>query len=293
MDFLRTCPELVSEKGRSDISLPQAERFLGVLLYCSALGGFLLLWLGVHASLAGQGAKEFSLTELDNLYDQRLEIKRVQELAERCQALLSRNPGDYELLWRLSRAYFHLGREGATREEKLAHYKKAVEVGQQAVAANPPQADRVEGHFWLGISIAAVGETTGIMKSLTSVGDVRREMERVVALDDHYEDGGGYRILGRLDHKVPRLFGGNRARSHEYYQKALLVAPSNTYTHLFLAELLIEEDRLDEAVAELKTILNAKNDPRWAYDIKVNKAEARKLLEECEKEKAVKSFEGK
>ncbi|MFN3466271.1 MAG: TRAP transporter TatT component family protein, partial [Candidatus Brocadiales bacterium] len=243
---------------------------------------------GIPCTLKAQGSGE-SLAELDRLYDQRLDIKPVQQLVEKCQALLSKNPNDYELLWRLSRAYFHLGREAQARDDKLTYYKKAVEVGRQAVEARD---DRVEGHFWLGISIAAVGETTGIMKSLTSVGDVRREMEKVIALDDRYEDGGGYRIQGRLDHKVPRLFGGNKTRSHEYYQKALLIAPANTYTHLFLAELLIEEDRLDEATTELKTILSTKNDPKWAYDVKVNKVEARKLLEECEKERAVKKFQG-
>ncbi len=229
------------------------------------------------------------LAELDRLYDQRLDIKCVQELADKCQTLLSSSPNadDYELLWRLSRAYFHLGREAKTNEDKLMYYKKAVEAGQQAVKANN---DRVEGHFWLGISTAAVGETTGMMKSLTSVGDVRREMERVVTLDDHYQDGGGYRILGRLGQKVPRLFGGNKDRSKEYYKKALTVAPENTYTHLFLAELLMDEGRLEEANGELKIILNTKNDPKWAYDIKVNKIEARKLLEECEKEKAIKNF---
>lgn len=256
----------------------------GVLAALSFLG----LLLGVPCNLKAQGPGG-PLAELDRLYDQRLDIKPVQELVEKCQALLSKNPKDYELLWRLSRAYFHLGREAQNRDDKLTYYKKAVEVGRQAVEANN---DRVEGHFWLGISIAAAGETTGIMKSLTSVGDVRKEMEKVVALDDRYEEGGGYRIQGRLDHKVPRLFGGSKTRSYEHYQKALLVAPENTYTHLFLAELLIEEDRLEEATRELKTILNAKNDPKWAYDVKVNKAEARKLMEECEKEKAVKGFKG-
>ncbi len=229
-----------------------------------------------------------SLVELDDLYSQRLDINRIQELAGKCEVLLAKNPDNYELLWRLSRACFHLGREGNTREDKLLYYKKAVEVGHQAVSANN---NRVEGHFWLGISIAAVGETTGILKSLTSVRDVRREMEQVVVIDDRYEDGGGYRILGRLNHKVPKLFGGSKTRSHEYYKKALAVAPENTYTHLFLAELLIDEGQLEEAIRELKVILNSKNDPQWVYDIKVNQAEAKKLLEECEKESALRNYE--
>jgi tetratricopeptide (TPR) repeat protein len=243
--------------------------------------------LGVHADLKGQGPQE-SIAELDRLYDHRLDVKAVQGLVEKGQLLLSKHPKDYEVLWRLSRAYFHLGREAETREDKLTCYKKAVEIGQQAVEANGHQ---VEGHFWLGISLAAVGETTGIMKSLTSVGDIKKEMEQVVALNASYEDGGGYRILGRVDQKVPWLFGGNKTRSLEYYQKALAVSPENTYTHLFLAELLMEEGKLEEAMRELKVILEAKNDPRWAYDIKVNKAEARKLLEEVEREKATKALQ--
>lgn len=228
-----------------------------------------------------------TLQELDSLYDQRLELEPVKKIVSECQAMLKENPRGYELLWRLSRAYFHLARESASSNEKLDLYKKAVDTGRQAAEANP---SRPEGHFWLGISTAGLGETKGILKSLTSTGDVKKEMEQVVAIDDTYEEGGAYRILGRVEHKVPRVFGGSKTRSYEYYKKALAIAPDNTYTHLFLAELLTDDGKTQEAHKELELILKAKNNPKWAYDIKVNRAEARKLLEDFEKEDALKKY---
>ncbi|MEE9201189.1 MAG: TRAP transporter TatT component family protein [Candidatus Brocadiales bacterium] len=222
-----------------------------------------------------------TLAELDALYDGRSDTDMVRQITTNCDRLLADDPGDYELLWRCSRAYFHLGREASTKKERLEFYNKAVDAGKSAVKANN---DRPEGHFWLGISIAAVGETSGILKSLGSVGDIKEQMERVIAIDATYEEGGAYRIMGRIDHKVPWIFGGRKARSHEYYQKALAVAPDNTYTRLFLAELLLDEDKNDDARKELRFIIDTGNRPEWAYDIKVNKEKAHKLLEEIDQE---------
>lgn len=229
------------------------------------------------------------LAELDALFDGREDIGKVQQIVTNCERLMAGNSRDYELLWRCSRAYFHLGREALSKDKKLAFYNRAVEMGKRAVEVKN---DRPEGHFWLGISIAAVGETSGILKSLGSVKDVKREMEQVVAIDDSYEEGGAYRILGRLDHKVPWLFGGRKSRSHEYYQNAMAIAPDNTYTHLFLAELLVDEDKTEEARKELEFILSVNNNPKWAYDIKVNKAKARRLLKEINPEKQVEEYMG-
>lgn len=228
------------------------------------------------------------LTELDAMFAEREDIDKVRQIVTNCERLLVGDSRDYELLWRCSRAYFHLGREAKTKDKRLELYRKAVEMGKRAVEV---QNDRPEGHFWLGISIAAVGETSGILKSLRSVKDVKREMQQVIAIDDSYEEGGAYRILGRIDHKVPWLFGGRKSRSHKYYEKALSIAPDNTYTHLFLAELLIDEGKLDEARRELEFVLNAGNRPAWAYDIRVNKEKAQKLLEEIELKELAEEYE--
>lgn len=235
----------------------------------------------------GAETPQGTLNELDALYGGREDPNKVRQIVTNCERLMAANPDDYELLWRCSRAYFHLGREAPSEEGKLQFYNKAVEMGRRAVEANN---HRPEGHFWLGISIAAVGETSGILKSLGSVKDVKEEMKQVITIDDTYEEGGAYRIMGRIDHKVPWLFGGRKSRSYDYYQKALAIAPDNTYTHLFLAELLLDEGKTEDARKELMFIMDVKNNPRWAYDIKVNQAEAQELLEEIEREKLAKKY---
>ncbi|MFQ5862441.1 MAG: tetratricopeptide repeat protein [Candidatus Brocadiales bacterium] len=251
----------------------------------SILKKLLIAFLLAVSLSAPQGLKaetpHSTLAELDALYDGREDINLVQQIVTNCERLLAGNSRDYELLWRCSRAYFHLGREAQSKEEKLKFYNEAVEIGKRAVEIKN---DRPEGHFWLGISIGAVGETSGILKSLGSAKGVKKEMKQVIAVDDSYEEGGAYRIMGRIDHKVPWLFGGRKSRSHEYYQKALAIAPDNTYTHLFLAELLIDEGKTEEARKELEFVLGVSNNPKWAYDIRVNQAKARRLLEEIKQE---------
>ena len=83
---------------------------------------------------------------------------------------------------------------------------------------------------------------------------------------------------------ILRLFGGNRKEAEAHLRASLQYNPNSTVSHFFLAELLIDADRTDEARAELRRVLDAPYDPEWAPEDSEYKEKARKLLESLKQE---------
>jgi predicted Zn-dependent protease len=77
---------------------------------------------------------------------------------------------------------------------------------------------------------------------------------------------------------VPGLFGGDKKRSEAHLRKALAYNPQSVITHLFLAETLLELDRKAEARKELEAAVAAPEDPEWAPEDRVFRAQAKRLL---------------
>jgi len=78
---------------------------------------------------------------------------------------------------------------------------------------------------------------------------------------------------------VPRLFGGSLKLAEEHLRASLTYNPNSTASHFFLADVLIQAGRKDEARAELQKVLDAPLDPEWAPEDRDFKQKARALLE--------------
>jgi hypothetical protein len=107
---------------------------------------------------------------------------------------------------------------------------------------------------------------------------IRSELETVLRIDPAFAQGSADRALGRWYFKVPRLFGGNRQSSEQHLRASLTYDPQSTASHYFLAELLLDEGRRGEAVAELQRVIDAPLDPEWEPEDQDFKAKARSLL---------------
>jgi hypothetical protein len=109
-------------------------------------------------------------------------------------------------------------------------------------------------------------------------GPIKQELEIVQRLDPGFMSGSADRALGRWYFKVPRLFGGSNRRAEEHLRTSLAYSPASTVSHFFLAEVLLDEDRRDEARRELQQVLDAPFDPDWAPEDDDYKDRARALL---------------
>jgi len=138
-----------------------------------------------------------------------------------------------EAYWKAARAAWWLGEHDAARADRLEDYQKGMDDARKAIVLNP---DSVEAHFWLGGNEGSYGDTKGVMKSLGMVKPIRHEMAEVIRINDRYNNGSAYQILGVVDYKVPGFIGGSKTRAKEELQKALVMGPNDPFHHYYMAE---------------------------------------------------------
>jgi hypothetical protein len=210
----------------------------------------------------------------DELYRKRARPGAVRESV----MLLSGARGGnerYEVQWRLARSMFFLGQEASEPATRSQLHAAGIGAGERAVALN---AERVEGHFWVGVNLALFAENNGGLRGLRALRWARSELKMSLKMNEAYHDAGPLRVLGRLAHKAPRLLGGSLRQSEKYYNRALEVAPANTVTLLYAAELALERKQLPRALWLLALIDTLPNDPDWEYENRRDRELARDLV---------------
>jgi tetratricopeptide (TPR) repeat protein len=183
----------------------------------------------------------------------------------------------YEVQWRLARALFFLGQQGDTNDTKRQLHAAAIGASERAIALN---ADRVEGHFWAGVNLALFAESNGGIRGARAVLWARSELKLAAKISESYHDAGALRVLGRLEHKAPRILGGSIKRGQKYLDRALEIAPQNSVTLMYAAELSIDRGERDRAVALLDRIISSPVDPEWEYENRRDQELARLRLKE-------------
>jgi len=156
-----------------------------------------------------------------------------------------------------------------------AVYEDGIAAGRAAVAAEP---NRPEGHFWIAANMGAMAESFGLRQGIKYRGAIKEELEAVLRIDPAFQQGSADRALGRWYYKVPRLFGGSHKEAEAHLRASLAYNPHSTASHFFLAELLIDDGRKAEAIAELESVIRGPIDPEWAPEDREFQARARALL---------------
>jgi len=126
--------------------------------------------------------------------------------------------------------------------------------------------------------MGALAESFGVRAGLKYRKPIRESLETVLELDPGFMEGSADRALGRWYYRVPRLFGGNNKLAEAHLRASLKYNPNNVITHYFLAELLEDTDRTDEARSELKAVLDAPVSPLWGPEEADYKQRARTML---------------
>lgn len=164
---------------------------------------------------------------------------------------------DVESRWKLARALFFKAKyTGADRASQLALFDRARRAGEEAVAnlrrrsassgslAKDP--DAAPAYFWAAVGWGEWALLAGRGAAATSgaARKVRNYSSAVISIDPGFDGGGGYRILGRLHHRAPRvpLVTGwvSRAEALRNLRLAVRTAPRNFVNRHFLAEALAD-----------------------------------------------------
>jgi hypothetical protein len=167
------------------------------------------------------------------------------------------SPDSVEARWKLARALFFEAKFTALdRDAQRARFEKARDASEEAIAllgrrgaplAGDP--DAAPTYFWGAVAWGEWAQVVPRVKAARTgaATKVRDYAAKVVALDPKFEEGGGYRILGRLHDRAPRIpfVTGwvSRSEALRNLRLAVDVAPRNFINRHFLAEALAKGDR--------------------------------------------------
>src|SRR2546421_9134017 len=152
-------------------------------------------------------------------------------------------------------------------------FRDGINAGKSAVQL---QSDKPESHFWLS---ANYGSLESGSFGLATVGDMRKAMEAVLRIEEGYQDGSAYMILGLVDLKAPKIVGGDPQRAVTEMEKGLQVGKANAFLRLHLAEAYQAVGRTPDAGEQLNAILSMTPDPNYSPELKEAQTQAWQMLD--------------
>lgn len=217
----------------------------------------------------------------DQLYAQRADLDQLRRGIVSLRQALTVDPASYEAAWKLAKFNYYLATHSDDTKERDNAFRDGVTAGKTAVEL---QNDKPDGHFWLGANYGAAAEHSSI-EGLATVGDIQNEMQTVLRLDEGYQDGSAYMVLGLVYLNAPAIVGGDPKKAVEAMEKGLRFGEPNAFLHLYLAEAYKKVGRNDDARRELQKILSMKPDPNYLPEYKEASADAQKLLDQMDQQK--------
>lgn len=222
-----------------------------------------------------QTAAEY-VAQANQLYSQREDLMQLRKGIIMLRQAHTADPGNYDAAWQLAKFNYYLGTHTDNSDERDKAFRDGIEGGKAAVQL---QDGKPDGHFWLGANYGGVADSS-TLAGLSSLGDIRNEMETVIRLNEGYQDGSAYMVLGLVYLEAPRLVGGDAQKAVEELEKGLRFGNANAFLRLHLAEAYLKVGRKAEARQQLNAIVSMTPDPNYLPEYKEAAAEAHKLLEQ-------------
>jgi tetratricopeptide (TPR) repeat protein len=215
------------------------------------------------------------LAEADALYVGRLDLTKVRQGLIALRHSQATDAGNYDLAWRLAKFNYYLGSHTADDTERDKAFRDGIEAGKVAVKL---QDGKPDGHFWLGANYGGSAKASTFPLP-SQIEDIKREMETVLKLDEGYQVGSAYMVLGQVYLESPRLLGGDAQKAIEYFQKGLRFGPNNALLRWHLAQAYADANRKEDASKEIETLQAMKVDPGYEPEHKEALEKVQQLAE--------------
>jgi tetratricopeptide (TPR) repeat protein len=213
----------------------------------------------------------------------------ILEAVRSYESALSTRPESVEARWKLLRALLFAGDFAAPGEEESRRiFDRTREVSEKGLdllangvgsrvrleettpeeirnrlaAADVPERDVARLYFWSAINWGAWSRNAGLLSAVRQgvANRIHRYTLVTIALEPEYDEGGAFRLLGRLHAELPRVpfVSGwvDREKSIPLLERAYAIAPANPGNRLLLALTLLDlaPERSSEALDLLKEV---------------------------------------
>jgi tetratricopeptide (TPR) repeat protein len=186
------------------------------------------------------------LARLDELHKRRDERAAWSEYQRLVQSVLARGQHDYGALWRAARFYFWASDDpGVTNEQRSKWGKDGWDIAERAIALNP---NDVAGYYYAAVCMGnyalGLGIVTALRKGLE--GKFKDRLAHAEKLNARYEAGAIDTAWGRFYEKLPWP-KRDRDKAAEHLRRAMQIGPNNLRARVYLAETLLNEDKVQDA----------------------------------------------
>ena len=192
-----------------------------------------------------------------------------------------------EATWKLMRAYYFKGKYTTDDSElKKKIYDLGKNLGKPALKEFP---ESVGINLFSAIVWGVWGEEYGIFKAARKgvAGKIKDRCEKVVEVDPNFDEAGGYRVLGRVYFKAPKipfiLGWPSKEKAVGFLEKSLEIAPKNLYTRQYLAEALHSQKQKERAIKIMKEILSETDTIEGIAEDAAIKNDVKAILKDWEK----------
>jgi len=217
----------------------------------------------------------------DHLFEQREDMNKALLALKKYRKASTFKKDAFEALWKVARTTHYLVDELKSEKEQRKTIDVGIAFARKAIEISPEKPD---GYFWLGVNYAKEGQVKGILKSLFRISPIKKNMRKVIEMDDKYEGGGAYIVLGRVYSQVPGILGGSNSKAEKNLLKAMKICNTNPLTYIFLAEVYHDMGKKNKAIKILTDFEKIEVDPRWIPETRKKKREGRKLLKKYQKD---------
>ncbi|MDX6382755.1 MAG: hypothetical protein QOK48_328 [Blastocatellia bacterium] len=200
------------------------------------------------------------ITEAEQFYAGRSDLVKVRQGLVVLRQAQASDQGNYELAWRLAKFNYYLGAHTPDSSERDKAFHDGKEAGKLAVKL---QDGKPDGHFWLGANYGGSAKAS-MLSGLTEFDDIKGEMETVIKLNEGYQSGSAYMVLGQLYLEAPGFLGGDTQKAIQNLEKGLKFGPDNSLIRAHLAEAYEKANRNEDARAQVETLLTMK--PAAGYE---------------------------
>lgn len=236
--------------------------------------------LSILVAFAVFGARPAFATEAPAYtWEDTLDKHKVDRLVVAYAKLAQANPADIEPRLKAAQLCYYAWRlEDKDNKRRVDIGKLTVKLGKEVIALAPKHPG---GHLWAGAGLAMIGLPRGILNSLQLVPEGKAYFETSIKLDPTYLNGIAYTLMGHAYHVVPGfpISIGDKKRAQEYLAKARQSDPGSSMNLLFIADLLWDLRRNDEALEVLAILPTLKPRSELEYFLyTTNKRKADELV---------------
>jgi tetratricopeptide (TPR) repeat protein len=169
-----------------------------------------------------------------------------------------------EILWKLARVNVCMA-DVAIQDQKLALYQRAEEYAERSVRADSMTS---EGHAWRAAALGNIAMFEGSKTKVRLCNVIKTELDESIKLDPNNDIaysilGSFYVALGNvswIERRLASIFLGSLPEggyddAELALKKAIALSPLVVRHHAELGDLYMQEDRIQEALAEFQQVV--------------------------------------